>query len=111
MSESPYARLQVSKTGLLLGLALLAFGLYTAVSYFRSGGQGHAMTTLRALLAIPVGCVVVYLSFSTVCSGCNKRLARNDRPCADCRLTPPGPPGPAGQRPRDTPSSSSAGRR
>jgi len=76
MSGSPFPRLDVSKVGLLIGLAVLAFGVYTSVTYFRSGGHGHAATALRALVAIPVGLAAVYLSFSTVCSGCGATLAR-----------------------------------
>ncbi|MFL5306812.1 MAG: hypothetical protein ACJ8F1_16465 [Polyangia bacterium] len=72
MLSTPYARLDVSKVGLLVGLAVLAFGVYASVSYFRSGG--HAMTALRALAALPVGVTAIVLSFSTVCSGCGARL-------------------------------------
>ena len=78
MTEIPHARVDVSKVGLLVALALLAFGLYTAVAYFRSGGQGHGMTVLRALVAVPLGCIGIYLSFSTVCSACGATLARRD---------------------------------
>lgn len=73
MSGAAYPRLDVSKVGLLIGLALIAFGLYTTVTYFRSG-HGHAMTLLRALVGIPLGVVAIYLSFSTVCSACGAAL-------------------------------------
>jgi hypothetical protein len=72
MPPTTYARLDVSKVGLLVGLALLAFGVYASVSYFRSGG--HGATALRALVALPVGVAAIALSFSTVCSGCGARL-------------------------------------
>ncbi|HVT08520.1 MAG TPA: hypothetical protein VHO67_13760 [Polyangia bacterium] len=76
MSGSPFPRLDVSKVGLLIGLAVLAFGVYTSVTYFRPGGHGHGATALRALIAIPVGLAALYLSFSTVCSGCGASLVR-----------------------------------
>lgn len=72
MTETPYPRLDVSKVGLLVGAALIAFGLYATISYFRSGG--HGLTALRAVVALPVGAVAIVLSFSTVCSGCGARL-------------------------------------
>lgn len=61
MTEPPTARLDVSKVGLLVGVALIAFGVYAAVAYFRSGG--HGLTALRALAAVPVGVVAIVLSF------------------------------------------------
>ncbi len=73
MTGAAHPRLEISKVGVLIGLALLAFGLYTTVTYFRSG-HGHAMTLLRALAAVPLGAVAVYLSFSTVCSACGAAL-------------------------------------
>ena len=71
-----YPRLDVSKVGLLIGVALIAFGVYATVAYFRSG-HGHAMTMLRALVGIPLGAVAIYLSFSTVCSACGAALTHS----------------------------------
>lgn len=85
MTELPHPRLGISKAGLLISIAVLAFGLYTAITFFRSGGHGHAMTVLRALVAIPIGCVGVYLSFSTVCSVCGVSFTRRDLRTSEAR--------------------------
>jgi len=77
----------VSKVGIVLGLALLAFGAYTLVTYFRPGGHGHAVTLLRAAAAVPLGAVAIYLSFSTACSGCGARLASRQISTSAARAT------------------------
>ena len=76
MSASPHPRLDVSKVGLLIGVGLILFGAYTLFSYFRPGGHGHAMAMLRGAVAVPLGPVIIYLSFSTVCSACGATLTR-----------------------------------
>ena len=64
----------VSKPGIAIGVALLAFGAYTTISYFSRGG--HAMTLLRAIAALPIGAVAIYLSFQWGCSVCGVALKR-----------------------------------
>ena len=67
-------RLAVSNSGLGVGLALLGFSLYTIATAF---GRGHGTTSLRGLVALPLGLVIVYLSFSWVCSACGATLRRS----------------------------------
>ncbi|HEY4186473.1 MAG TPA: hypothetical protein VGP07_15460 [Polyangia bacterium] len=67
-------RLAISNSGLGVGLTLLGFSLYTIATAF---GRGHGTTILRGLVALPLGLVIVYLSFSWVCSTCGATLRRS----------------------------------
>jgi len=74
MDPAPSPQLMISKAGIAVGLALLAFGAYTTISYFARGG--HATTLLRAIAAVPLGAVAIYLSFQRGCSVCGVALER-----------------------------------
>jgi hypothetical protein len=74
MDPAPSPQLMISKAGIAVGLALLAFGAYTTISYFARGGQ--ATTLLRAVAAVPLGVVAIYLSFQWGCSVCGVAFKR-----------------------------------
>jgi len=74
MDPAPSPQLLISKAGIAVGLALVAFGAYTTISYFYRGG--HAMTLLRGVAAVPLGAVAIYLSFQWGCSVCGVALKR-----------------------------------
>src|SRR4249920_2320399 len=80
---TPAPQLMASKVGVALGVTLLAFGGYVVISYVARGG--HAMTLLRALVALPVGVVAIYLSFGWKCSVCGKALERSELDTAPAR--------------------------
>jgi hypothetical protein len=75
MGSSAGPQLFVSKVGVAIGLALLAFGVYATATHVTRGG--HAVTLLRALVALPIGVVVIYLSFGLRCSICGAVLKRS----------------------------------